>query len=188
MVTYYEPTSTASANTTSNIIWAGWSDYYDGTSGTTSSIWNVWVDSTAMPSASGTITLYGDASRELKLPVESNIIKPEPKLIQKPRRLIRSPELRAKRLLLEYLNPEQRAQFKKDGTFVVIGNKTGKRYSIRKGRSHNVKEIDREGKAVRSFCAHPRESVPDFDTMLSQKIMLEHMESDFIKIANSWVH
>jgi hypothetical protein len=48
----------------------------------------------------------------------------------------------------------------------------------------NVDVVGRDGKPTHRLCAHPNAGVPDFDTMLAQKLMLEHDDSAFFNVAN----
>lgn len=89
---------------------------------------------------------------------------------------------RARRLLVSALSKEQRAQFERDGYFVVHGRSA--RYRIRQARSANIDVIDRKGFVSHRLCAHTVDWIPDFDTMLTQKLMLEHDEADFLGVAN----
>lgn len=90
---------------------------------------------------------------------------------------------RARELLLANLSKEQREQFSKDKTFKVIGG-DGAFFEIGLGRSGNVREVDKDGKGIARFCIHPAEMVPDEDTMLAQKLLLETDPASFRKIAN----
>lgn len=86
---------------------------------------------------------------------------------------------RAETLLKQSLTPIQLLQLKRFGYFFVKGNQTGRRYRIRHGRSMNIDVM--EGRNIsHRLCAHPRERCPDEDTMLVQKIMLEHCEQEFL--------
>lgn len=89
---------------------------------------------------------------------------------------------RARTLLLRHLSASQRDQFNRDGYFIVAGRAA--RYRVRVGRTANVDVIDRSGRATHRLCAHPAELVPDFDTMLAQKLALETDEAAFVRIAN----
>jgi len=86
-------------------------------------------------------------------------------------------------LLNEFLTRRQRKSLKELGYFEVITPR-GKTYRIRRGRSNNVREVDANGKEIAMLCAHPTEYVPDADTMLAQKLMLETAEEEFLQIAN----
>lgn len=84
----------------------------------------------------------------------------------------------AEALLKAWLSPEQLEQYAKDGTFVVIGSDTGKRYTIsNKARSYNVTAEDA------AYCFGPQD-VPLADVILAQKIALETMEGEALKVAN----
>jgi hypothetical protein len=90
---------------------------------------------------------------------------------------------RAEELLNRYLREDQRATLKERGWFQVEA-RSGTRYRIYRGRSHNVKVLDAQDREVASLCAHPQAVVPDADCMLSQKLMLELSEDRFLSIAN----
>lgn len=106
----------------------------------------------------------------------------EARRIEKQRKR-REAEARAEILLKQSLTPAQKAQLKRFGYFFVEGNKTGRRYRIRNGRSLNV-DIMQGNKVTARLCAHPSDDVPNMDTMLVQKIYLECMEDEFLRIAN----
>jgi hypothetical protein len=95
---------------------------------------------------------------------------------------------RAERILKESLSPKQCEELAAKGYFELETIRpTGERklYRINRGRSANVQEIDAaSGKIVKRLCAHPTALVPDADTMLCQKLMLESQEDDFLRIAN----
>lgn len=90
---------------------------------------------------------------------------------------------RAEELLNRYLREDQRGTLREKGWFLVEA-KSGTRYRIYRGRSHNVKVLDSRDREVASLCAHPRDVVPEADCMLSQKLMLELAEDRFLAIAN----
>jgi hypothetical protein len=91
---------------------------------------------------------------------------------------------RAEELLITHLTDAQRSDLKRDG-FFFVESQLGKRYRIRKGREGNVdRYCDKGEKIVGKLCIHPQAYVPDFDTMLAQKLMLEHNEQEFLRVAN----
>ena len=96
-------------------------------------------------------------------------------------------EKRAELLLQEVLSPKQREELaaKRYFTMETIA-KTGERriYRIHRGRSRNVEQVDESGRRIKMLCAHPVALVPDPDTMIAQKFMLETQEEDFLRIAN----
>jgi hypothetical protein len=86
---------------------------------------------------------------------------------------------RAERLLEACLTSGQREQLQKNGWFVVY-SKSGRAYQIRRGRARNVVEVNTR----RTYCCHPVDNVPDADTMLAQKLMIESQEDEFLRTAN----
>ncbi|MGY8681824.1 hypothetical protein Q2941_29165 [Bradyrhizobium sp. UFLA05-153] len=96
------------------------------------------------------------------------------------------PEARARRLLREWLVPEQRAQFDAQGHFDVTGSHTGRRYRIRQGTMRNVLEIDEQGQAKMGWCFVPARALAAGDVMLAQKIALETDEMAVLSLANKF--
>lgn len=105
---------------------------------------------------------------------------------------------KAEELLLRHLTPAQRAEYQSTGSFCVKLD-SGALYRIKKGRSGNVElaapEPLVEGASdarraanrfvpIERFCIHPIEQVPDCDTMLAQKLLLETDEATFRRVAN----
>jgi len=96
-------------------------------------------------------------------------------------------EKRAEKLLQQSLNDRQREELSSKGFFTlrtVAENREERFYRIRRGRSRNIEQIDAGGRHLKTLCAHPAENVPDADTMLVQKLMLEAQEPEFLRIAN----
>ncbi len=91
---------------------------------------------------------------------------------------------RAEKLLIGYLSAEQRATYTRYGWFVVRGE-SGRRYSIWKKDALycNVCELGNYGQTVARLCAHPAIKVPMGDHLLTQKLMLEHHEAEFRRVA-----
>jgi len=95
-----------------------------------------------------------------------------------------SAEVRAKRLLREWLTPDQREQFDTQGHFEVTGSQTGRQYRIHYGGSANVQELDTQGKPITGLCFVPEGQLAPADVMLAQKIALETSELDVLAKAN----
>lgn len=95
-----------------------------------------------------------------------------------------SPDARGRRLLREWLSPQQRAQFDDLGYFDVIGCHTGARYRIYSGSVSNVDQIDGSGRAQTTLCFIPEGSLVTCDVMLAQKVGLETDEMAVLAIAN----
>lgn len=95
---------------------------------------------------------------------------------------------RAQMLLRESLSEQQRMELAEKGYFhldVLSANGERRRYRIRRGRAGNVQRVSLDGSQVlKTLCIHPRMMVPDEDTMLAQKLLLEAREEDFLAIAN----
>jgi hypothetical protein len=91
----------------------------------------------------------------------------------------------ASQLLREILSPEQRAQYDSKEYFDVTGGQTGNRYRIRRGSQMNVEELTETGVRVRGLCVVPKGKLPIGDILLAQKLALELMEEEALKVART---
>lgn len=92
---------------------------------------------------------------------------------------------RALALLLEHLTPEQRRMFESNGWFIVEGGKSKKKYKIHTNQvAGNIDVLKEDSKVIERICCHCDYSIPYHDQHLAQKLMLEHAEDDFLRIAN----
>jgi hypothetical protein len=158
------------------------------TAGTTDMTWRLWVNQT------GT-TSFADV-RPRGQPVRPYVETPEQaaergrreaerRRLDEAARLetVRADE-RALALLVGILSEEQRRDLAAHGYFFVDAP-SGRRYRIDKGRSGNVKVIDRvTGVWVESLCIHQGDYVPVYDTMVMQKLLIETAEDEFRAVAN----
>ncbi|MCA1365014.1 hypothetical protein I6F14_32595 [Bradyrhizobium sp. IC3069] len=95
-----------------------------------------------------------------------------------------TPEARARRLLREWLSPDQRAQFDAESYFEVTGSHTGRRYRIHYGTVSNVVQVDEAGQPETGWCFVPERALAAGDVMLAQKIALETDEMSVLALAN----
>lgn len=181
---------------------ATWESWMTTTSsdatGTTADVWVDWCGSTGTLTTTSTATgetawtgwITHDQVRRSDLrPVFTQAREPSKEARKAAKRAERLRVLkhrlatrRARQLLQANLNKDQRKQFKKHGWFFVDGNKS--RYRVKKGRVANVEVLEANNTVKHRLCAHPGASVPDFDTMLAQKLMLENQEDEFLRLAN----
>jgi len=97
---------------------------------------------------------------------------------------------RARTLLEQFLDDEQKAELERHGRFYVTGSR-GRRYCIRaEGQSGNVDLLKADGSLQARLCAHPRyvpdshELLPEGDAWLMQMIEIRHDEDHFLRTAN----
>jgi hypothetical protein len=96
----------------------------------------------------------------------------------------RAARTRARLLLGEFLDEEQKAELEVHGRFHVTGSK-GRRYCIRaQGQAGNVDLLTANGEVQATLCAHPRDNLPEGDAWLMQMIELRHDEEHFLRTAN----
>jgi hypothetical protein len=95
---------------------------------------------------------------------------------------------KAETVLLAFLSEEQRATFRRDKYFDVVTAPLGRRYRLHLGWAGNIAQVDSRGREISRFCIHPRDGrefrVPDAENLLSQKLMLEFEEQEFLRTAN----
>jgi hypothetical protein len=88
-------------------------------------------------------------------------------------------------LLQAWLDPEQAEQWASQRAFEVLGCDTGTRYRITSGTAMNVHQLDQTGRTVARWCFLPEDDLVMGDILLAQKIALETMERQVLKLANS---
>lgn len=196
----------ATTGNTTDRVWGTWTTGSDSTTSieitTQEGAWQQWVScDAATTSANDTsVTVASDqvwgvwiadgdritfryeepTQEELEARAERQRIQEEQRLEAK--RLKEVADQKALDLLMRFLEDEQLQQLESEGAFVV---KTKEReYRIEKGWQGNVKELNKDGEAIASWCIHPSKKVPHQDNMLAQKFLLETNEDDFRRIAN----
>ena len=162
----------------------------------TYSAWNYWAGNKTTSAVASTWVYWNDSATYIPCNLQfkdQHLVSWEPETEeQKQLRLVaeqewlekqRQAEEKALQLLLDNLEENQVEIFKKTGCFVVT-SQSGKKYRINKGRSSNVEELKEDGTTEKRMCFHPELWVPDYDTMLAQKLMLEFSEQEARRVAN----
>lgn len=91
---------------------------------------------------------------------------------------------RARVLLLDHLDPEQRASFEANAKFFVTSS-AGRKFCIHLGRQHNVWLVDENNHHTTGYCGHIRDHVPDEDNVLAQMLLIQSDEAEFLRVANA---
>ncbi len=193
--------STTSATSSSGDCWRYWTD--NGTSdGTSSMAWIGWTSSSTSSATTSytsnnawsswqytqrAVEIQPQISEEERQRHEQERIRLEEVARQKREeedRQRKIAEEKALQLLLENLEENQAEIFKRTGAIPVVA-KSGRKYSIRKGTSGNVDELNEKDAVWKRLCFHPADyNIPVYDVMLAQKLMLENCEEEARKIAN----
>ena len=192
---YYVETTTSC--TTTDIVWGKWCQIDTTTmySATTDTIWVKWNYNywpSWEPAEVKILNNAGIIAPKQRTPEElaerARVAREAEEVYLKraaeQNRIAREAEERAEALLKEHLDQEQLAEFAAKQYF-TMATRDGKRwYRISKGAK--VQQLDKpDGQVVlHRFCIHPVEHVPACDTMLVQKLLLEHDEEFFVKTAN----
>lgn len=204
--TEYMPTSAAA--TTNSMIWGAWNAQIANTI-TTAVAGHIGQQMTAATTTSLTNTINAEVWSAWSTQVQNlrDASAEQVRRVQEQARQVRErqerqaadasrvqlergkAEKRAELLLQEQLSAEQKAELASKGFFTLrtIAKSGEERiYRIRRGRSRNVEQVDAQGTRIKTLCAHPAELVPDADTMLAQKLMLEtpDTQEEFLRIAN----
>lgn len=90
---------------------------------------------------------------------------------------------RAKELLLEHLDEEQRDRFERHKRFRVRGSHGGV-YDICHQTVQRIEEVGERDRVLGTYCIHAGGYVPEPDNMLAKKLMIEADEERFLAIAN----
>lgn len=171
-------------------IWSNWTFISSITSTATEDIyiWTQWCGGTASTSTatSDTILWINWMSTEVVARDNPEAVARREEEIKRKRirdaRLRRMKMLRSKKLLKEHLDAEQLAMLM-DNDHFHVRCKSGQLYRINNGRVGNI-DVMENGSRKHGLCAHPEDYVPNYDTMLAQKLMLETNEDEFVRIAN----
>lgn len=185
-------TTGAATDSTAATTWSGWNDY--DTSMTGGAVWLQWhADATNTATTASTMicwhTWIAVGGAEL-----TNIV-PAPEVIaqrdavwrrEAAERQAERDKVREKawKLLLSMLDKQQKDQLERDRFFDVVARNSRRRYRIHHGTHGNVRLLNDVGKEVTRYCAQPN-NVPAEDAMLAQKLMLEHEEDQYLKVANA---
>lgn len=206
-------TSTSSyyISSTSNSAWSTWTSGYSSTATTSCSsdnVWYTWTGSgtstaTTYPtikissndvvwttwsadSTAGTITVIPETA-EQRTAREAEQAEFQRACVQRLKEEEAAKQLaeqKAFELLKIALSDEEVMMLETEKHIEVRGSNSKTVYRIKKGRARNVQELDENGKVKRHLCFHPVIACPDFDTMLSQKLLLETNEDEALRIAN----
>lgn len=95
-------------------------------------------------------------------------------------------ENKARALLLNLMNREQRHEFQACGHFHVRGGSTGERYRIREDPFVNIDVLSDDGTVKFHLCARPTGHLPIFDVMAGQMLYLQNADTEerFLAQAN----
>ncbi len=162
---------TPTTATTTDAIWSGWVTAGTGTgTGTVSVItWGQWATQV-------------HETQEQRRAREERDVKMRAELAAQEKRRVHA-KLRARKLLVDHLDAEQRKSYEEKGHFYLL-TRSGKKYRIDQGTHGNVKLVDvTKNSLLGSYCIQPS-GVPDEDAMLAQKLHLEMNEEEFLRVAN----
>jgi hypothetical protein len=97
-------------------------------------------------------------------------------------------EQRARSLLLNLLNDEQRYEFEAHGFFYVTGGGSRDRYRIRLDSAVNVDLLGEDGKVRYHLCARPTGDIPMYDVMAGQLLFLQDRTTETHFLAQAKKH
>ena len=122
-------------------------------------------------------------SNFISLPVSMGVSPPQPRSHAISLEDMARAEARAMELLFSCLTTQQRDEYERTKAFTVISNK-GNIFKIRRGKQHNIDRYDLQGNHLENWCVCPQGLIPTADTMLAQKMHLEHDEDALMRRAN----
>lgn len=89
---------------------------------------------------------------------------------------------KSRQLLVSLLDKAQVEDLEKKGEFGFV-SPSGTVYVIKKGWIGNVIREEKDGKRTR-LCCHPKTTVPEYDNMVAQLLLLKFDEKGFVDLAN----
>lgn len=171
---------TTYGTTPTNVIWGYWVDNTSSTTLYSYDSWTQWVQE-------GTVT-YGSSYTPTPLTeeqIEANRVAAEARKVEAAIRVkqVEEAKVRARKLLLDLLEEEQKEELLRDGWFHVETRDGTRRYRLSPNSS--PRRVHGEDGAQWSYCIHPDYGYPQDDIVLAQKLLLESDEEMFLKIANA---
>jgi hypothetical protein len=176
------------AGTTANVVWYGWNQYYVRGATTIVNAWVQWNTEIYGTGQTQVQTVQRPAYQGYSETDEQRIAREERETAaqaayQERQKKTAEAREKAKKTLSSVLSKKQREQYVKEGVFELDVN--GRLYRVKPGC--RVERLHPETKKVQSyFCIHPHNAheIPPEDTALSQKLLLEAAEAEFLKLAN----
>ena len=179
-----DSTGIPDATTSTAQVWGQWVTATAGTTGNVL-VWNNWNDATTQSIRPQGAPIRGFTETPEMVAERERRAAEHRRLQEEETRKRALAEERATQLLVSMLSEEQKRDFAAHGHFFVDALVSGRRYRIDKGRSGNIKVIDRvTGVWTESLCIHQRDYVPVPDTMLMQKLLIETAEDELRRVAN----
>jgi len=171
--------------TASSVIWDEWCG--TGITSATTNTGDTWIVWASEATSNSVMIQNRDFSEEQQKAIDE---RNEANRIAALKHAEQQKERKAKaiKLLRDTLDRKQKKDLNKRKHFFVRGGKSGNLYKIKQGRVQNVELVDDRKRTKQRLCAHPQINCPDEDTMLVQKVMIEHMEDHFRDIANITYH
>lgn len=216
--TKYQMDGTATATTSTAITpttaWRVWSAEYQ-TSGATTT-WYQWTTGSTTTTASVTDPVFAywvDKVTGQRVPLTTPVyrmyehqpVQQTPEEVAEARRQLEARQAeqraaaearaaklkavndRAERTLRDHLTPEQERAWI-ENRHIFVTSQSGRRFKIRHGVTHNIKELDAQGREIRELCVHLNygANCPVADHVLAQVLGLKFNEAALLKKANIW--
>jgi hypothetical protein len=184
--TSWTDSTAAVSNAATTTAWKVWtragvtysSDYRTATATTTA--WTVWT------SGADIVNVRQETEAERTVREERYRQEQEQARVAAEKRAKEAEEREKKALiLLQLVLNEQQKKELKEKNYFEVGVVGGKKYRIKKGQCRNIQELDdKTGNVKRTLCFHPQDNLHDYDAMAIQKLALESMEEEALKVAN----
>ncbi len=196
VISYDNQTVTSSGQMLYSNVWPSWNATYDVTTPggfTTNAVWTNWGNAYISGLGAQTQALGNQQAPAIIIRTEPSeqerIMLEQLERDQRERaEKIEAARVRAEALLLDHLDSDQIAEFRRSRCFIVQSRDGVRRYRIDYGKQGNVKLLGElpfhKDRAVATFCIHPDLTIPTEDCMLAQKLLLETDEKAFLRIAN----
>jgi hypothetical protein len=177
-------TWTTATATSSTIVWNYWVTTSDITTSSSASTWGQWIVDGQCFQATST---RDERTAEQRQADDARFAAERQEIQRRAdeehaRRLAATEKARA--LLLSMLDTKQKETLHKQRFFEVVAKHSRRRYRIHHGTHGNVRLLDDNGREVTRYCGQPT-GVPTEDSMLAQKLQIEHDEAEFVRLSNA---
>lgn len=162
------------------VLWTTWC--LSNTASTSFVTWDTWNRSTAATSLGPIAWSQPPETPEEREDFSKKLAEAR-RLADERKKRLEAADARAEELLKSVLDAGQREQYEREKRFHVVTT-SGRRYRVQPGWGHNVHTLDQHGNPETQFCLVARDRVPLADLMVTQKLLLEHDEAQFLRVAN----
>lgn len=179
--------ATSGTTTSASAVWPTWCEATSGTetADTSAVVWWKWNSDAGYCQINARPRYQEITETDEQRKAREDRLRADAEDARNAAEMAKAAQEKAERLLQEHLDEDQRRQHAAEKRFFLVAQ-SGKRYEVDcQRRQHNVYEVDAAGKRLIEYCIYQRGDCPLPDNTLAQKLLLEHDEPAFLRIANA---